>query len=732
MSPYVDPARERARAQERKEAGYWRDREKTRKRDQKGRKGGAHSAALRSFVAIDSEGFNFGKPLKVKTKDGYELRQRHKTGMWMASDAAGHEVTLWDEKGCYGPNVWRWLTGLADEFPRNSIFVIFSGSYDFTQVLADLSYKDASQVAETMRSGSGHWTRCGDYGFRYVKGKRFSIARYGGYDPERKQTSWHHAITIYDTWGFFQASFLKALEGFPGLCSPEHLTVIKEGKAARSGEMATWTPQKIESYTRLELCYLAKMMHAFRDGLDAMGLKLSHWSGAGSIAGAILKAEGVKQHLWPMQTNIAFPPLLDDNGDYADPKLGPSDPPQLWGHYAYFGGRIEVLKSGKTEKPLYVYDIASAYPHIARLLPSMENGVWKYHDTAWIADLRRMSFCSMVYLSFKWKQRNDGYYPLPWRNEYKGIIYPVSGRGVYMVDEVLAAGEWMGRHGGEINILGVYEFVPAFDPPLTFGFVPGYFDQRAELTEAHKKGKPYDIREKVIKLGLNSIYGKMAQRVGGHGKAPPYSCIFYAAAITAGTRAMLIRATMAQMGSVVQFATDGIVSTKPLTIETSPIKALGTWECDKVKGGIFVMSGLYKYGKIMKTRGFGASSMKGKTLDQFFDVDVPEAWRDGLDEIAFEQQRYETFGRARASEERWKIAGYWIDAVRKINVGGTGSKRMGVAPGRHRELKNTEPFNLGDEDFMSGPIMPEWLDEDDGSEGDNNEQNQILDGFKME
>jgi hypothetical protein len=63
-----------------------------------------------------------------------------------------------------------------------------------------------------------------------------------------------------------------------------------------------------------------------------------------------------------------------------------------------------------------------------------------------------------------------------------------------------------------------------------------------------------------------------------------------------------------------------------------------------------------------------------------------------------------------------------------MDISGAGNKRMGVAPGRHLDLRATGPFDLGDEAFMSSPHLPEWLEEE-GDDADQNEQDAIIDGI---
>src|SRR5690606_33111725 len=97
-----------------------------------------------------------------------------------------------------------------------------------------------------------------------------------------------------------------------------------------------------------------------------------------------------------------------------------------------------------------------------------------------------------------------------------------------------------------------------------FGWVPEVYDTRSKW-RAEGIGA-----EKVLKLGLNSIYGKAAQRIGGkrYGRpAPPsWHQMEWAGYATARTRAELYRAALPALarGSAVMFATDAVVSTEPL------------------------------------------------------------------------------------------------------------------------------------------------------------------------
>jgi len=110
------------------------------------------------------------------------------------------------------------------------------------------------------------------------------------------------------------------------------------------------------------------------------------------------------------------------------------------------------------------------------------------------------------------------------------------------------------------------EFVSAVDEK-PFAFVQELFDQRSKIvaeTEAKIKvwkaggeqgPRPYNIWEKAIKLVLNSLYGKTAQSLGSRGEIPNSSNPFYAGAITAGTRAQLLRAMLCNPHGIIFAAT---------------------------------------------------------------------------------------------------------------------------------------------------------------------------------
>jgi DNA polymerase elongation subunit (family B) len=88
-------------------------------------------------------------------------------------------------------------------------------------------------------------------------------------------------------------------------------------------------------------------------------------------------------------------------------------------------------------------------------------------------------------------------------------------------------------------------FEPAFEgraDERPFDFVGHLFEERKRIKDEIERSGNYDIREKTIKLSLNSIYGKLAQSVGREGWAPEVANPYYAAATTAYCQRRLLEA----------------------------------------------------------------------------------------------------------------------------------------------------------------------------------------------
>jgi hypothetical protein len=271
------------------------------------------------------------------------------------------------------------------------------------------------------------------------------------------------------------------------------------------------------------------------------------------------------------------------------------------------------------------------------------------------------------------------------------------------------------------------------------------FDYRASLPKKEARGQ-------VIKLGINSIYGKFAQSVGKMGMPPRFVSWFFAAAITAGTQRRVVEAGLTNPDAIVMYATDGVYSTQPLDVEVPEKKTLGAWEHTIVEaGGVFVQSGIYllrykplketyadrdeenEYFKI-RTRGFSPQHLKiveGKSynhaVSELLSRDIPQCWGRGDPEFEFKCNVYLGLGASAVSRRTWKRIGMWKLGPRSLKLDATEGKRRLERGDSKRAilLRKSRAVKLADLRAtslypgigqMSHKSIPEWLshNEDDG------------------
>jgi hypothetical protein len=164
---------------------------------------------------------------------------------------------------------------------------------------------------------------------------------------------------------------------------------------------------------------------------------------------------------------------------------------------------------------------------------------------------------------------------LPHRSRHGGLSWRIAGSGIYWSPELRSAEKL-----GAVLTFGsgwVYRCECQCRP---FDWIEPLYLARKVMGKG-TAGIP-------IKLGLNSLYGKLAQRIG----VPKYGNFVWAGLITALTRARLNSAISQARPDIVMIATDGLYSRVPLDL---PIGAdLGQWELKTHDKGLFVVQpGLY-------------------------------------------------------------------------------------------------------------------------------------------
>lgn len=525
------------------------------------------------FTAIDGEGIDN----KSHTQHYYNLlvaRCRDKNGQLAIRPDDGMYLHTFD--------ILDFLLDLP-HYP-GSTFVMFYFNYDVTKWLQDLPREDLETLWRTGRVmvASPIGTV---YDIRYMPNKIFSI---NSYDRDKNGKVIDRRYTkIYDTFGFFQSSFVNACSAW-GVT--EQLEEIERMKKKR-GDFANVDADEILQYTLYECDALCELMNRVRDALYKEDIPIKSWHGAGAIAQAILTKYRRKEDI--------VTPEIRDNSALERAVLG-----------AYFGGRTELFRQGIISRT-YQYDINSAYPFAMSQLPSFKNCRIE-HSNRYTDDPYSLWFVTYNLLK---KKRNDVPLPgpLPYRTKDGSICYPhVNRNGVWVHQcELQNAMRLYGRDLFQIKEGWI--FYPRYSE-RGFDFIDDLVERRLELKRAG------DLSNIVLKLGLNSLYGKTAQGQTEAGRFPPFNNYYIAGYITAFTRARLLEYGYKcgiKGSGLIQFATDGIFSTTKIPGLESSSK-FGEWEYGVFNGDIcYIQPGVYFANKQIKkrrTRGFKASSVDAKTV----------------------------------------------------------------------------------------------------------------------
>lgn len=563
---------------------------------------------------------------------------------------------------------------------KRAVHVGFFFSYDCNMIFRDI---DRELLAPLW---AGEWVWWRGINIQWRANKTLSLSAHANMDGKLRRVSG----TIWDVGGFFQSAFVTALRKYD-VTDAETIQRIAAMKLERPTFSLNDLPE-ITRYCQDECKYLVALMAKLREHFDAAGIRLRRWDGAGAAASALLDMMNIR-----------------------NAKL---DGPRAVIHasqHAYFGGRVELLQYGHHVGPVYHYDINSAYPSAIRDLPCLACGAWHHYarvDAGRLARVADDRTFAVVRVTWDFPEPMS-LYPFPWRRDDGAIFFPSSGEGWYWMPEILAARAWMRRHKIPARALRIHEawrFARgcAHTP---FAFVPTLYDQR-RAWKAEGNGA-----EKAAKLALNSLYGKMAQRVG-HAKdsAPSYHQLEWAGWITSATRAKLLHAVAHHDDAVIAFATDAVYALAPLDLPCSD--ALGEWDGNTHTGGTWVQSGVYWIDDGERvtaySRGFDRESLRRD--------DVLDAWKHGRTSVRATLTRFIGLGsciNAQLTATRWEQWRTWDTSDRVLRLTPEGTKRVDRKPlafrNAHKRLIPTwpaSPANVAGPMFggMSAPIALPWSD----------------------
>lgn len=653
------------------------------------------------FIAIDSEG--------VSTAYDAEGFASHTSVLWAASDGESHEI-MQAIKGLDSFDIIEWIFKIKKMYQQKLggkiVYTVFGGNYDFNMLIKDLPQDVKKNIHENGKNNNipilsfvnSHTnTR---YRISMRPRKSITITRLGDWDKNKKVYKVKDNIQIYDVIGFFQNAFIPVVEKWLGQ-DYHGLTIIKEGKKRR----ADFTVSELDymrRYTTEELIALVKVMDKFAASLKQMDLQLTMWHGAGAVASAGLKKHRIKA------ANAFLP---DDVLDVI--------------RYAFFGGRIELLKFGYTENPIHVADINSAYPNISKDLPNLNLGVWRHAVNILLSDDFIYVFDTLWgFALIEWETPKDSVInPFPYRSGVQNkVLYPSQGTGWYTIKEVLTALSFAETHHYKITVKEIYIFEEGDPLDKPFSFIDSYYHERQELINQSKKTGIENGAEYPIKLFLNSIYGKTCQGVGGRrGNPPTYNNYAWAAWVTGHTRAMIMQAIIPNQDKIIMVATDGIYSTEKLDLQYSESKELGLWEYNQYQAGCFIQSGFYflksEKGWSLKSRGFDKIREKEEIEARL--KSIVEAWGKGADSVLVPCTRFVSLASSLISDN-WNVRHcHWYQMMtdktigRKLRLSPAGTKRVyekSIKPASKTLLttmpeNNLTPYSLGDQ------YISEWLEE---------------------
>ena len=375
---------------------------------------------------------------------------------------------------------------------------------------------------------------------------------------------------LWDIFKFYQGKFVGACESWKVGTQAERDAM--DAMKGKRGEFERESPEDVRRYCLKETCFMAELAEKLVAAHDhpEVNLPLKSFYGAGSSASAMLLSLGIKEKIqghdgW-MHEAVAM---------------------------AFFGGRFENSVVGAIRQTIYNYDISSAYPYQITFLPCFQHGNWRRTtDRRELEKVRAALVCYKLHgSSVAPAHRRTSWGPFPYRTSEGSICFPSeSGGGWVYKDEYLA---------GEKFFPGV-EFIEAYVFDWTceckpFEKVPPYYLQRLAL------GK--EAAGIVLKLGLNSCYGKLAQSIG----SALFNCWLWAGLITSGCRAQLLTllGQHKDWSNALMMATDGLGTLEKLSppapddtgtdIEVTDRsngetnrKPLGGWEEKVNKKGMFL------------------------------------------------------------------------------------------------------------------------------------------------
>jgi len=389
-----------------------------------------------------------------------------------------------------------------------------------------------------------------DYFIEYFPSKKLAIRK------------GHHSTVFFDIAQYYHDSLVNAYQNNIGKLDPKYLE-IKQKRDSFSKWFFRDNKKLVIDYC-IKDCKLTKELaeHWIKLFNLAFGFYPQRWISSGYLAEKVL-----------INQNIPIPKFNEISYEIQD---------FAWN--CYYGGRFEILKRGFIGTA-YLYDINSAYPFVFSNIPDFTKGKWKKSKTL---DQNAL----LGFYKIECDIPDCKYIPpFPFKSNDK-LIFPSGKFQTFCTLNELKVCEKK-----YYSILDSWQY---FDENPFYPykeFVESIYNKRLQLKN---QNNPMQLPLKVI---LNSIYGKTAQRVKG--RIGNLFCPIIASTITGTTRAMLYDFVIKHgiECETVSFATDSIITTKKIDADSDD---LGDFALENSGSDVYVLqNGIYRFNGYWKKRGIG-------------------------------------------------------------------------------------------------------------------------------
>lgn len=420
------------------------------------------------------------------------------------------------------------------------------------------------------------WDSSTRYGFSASAGRRF----YMEWRPQGDRMEGNRRVDVHDVGNLFPGNFEQVIDLWKPELREGDREIIAWGKKIRKDGFWEIDRQRIADYSEAECVSLARLIAKFLITLrETVGVVMdpSKVYGSGSVAAEVLKYHSVTKRK-QLETGETRPVLGIRIADIAQ--------------MTYFGGKIEGPVIGVLTEDANPRDLNSAYPSQCVWLPCQAEGHGAWFDRRGHHDLPDQAV-GYVLASWDWTKINTQIPPFMVRNKLASVFAPQIGSRVWVtLPEYQAAVQRWGAGSVIAHHTVWWENVCECLPPLAF-LQEVYDRRRGEKARAVDPTLTEDERleakgrEEILKLIINSLYGKLAQRKPQFGA---YTNLHWAAMITGATRAKLNEegwSGEALGGTVVYMHTDSVTF---VGIERDDEgKALGAWGKEDPKESLFIV-----------------------------------------------------------------------------------------------------------------------------------------------